>query len=686
VPGLAELAAGRGSYLADRPPGEALEVAFVRSPYPHAAIGRIAGAGATAADLDLRDLAVEEQMLPRPALARERARYAGEPVAAVWAADRYAAEDLADAVEVDWEPLPPEPPRVLFEREVGSGDVEAAMARAAVVVERELRAARQVPLPLEGRGVVAAWEAGRLTVWSSTQVPDVVRRGLARALGLDEASIRVRVPDVGGGFGLKAHLFPEEVVVAALARRLGRPVRWVEDRRENLLAGIHAHDNAVRLRVGADAGGRVLAVEGELTADVGAYSIYPFSASLEPMTAAPALFGAYSLEALRVRARAVSSHRCPVGASRGVGTNTAVFATERAMDLVAAELGLDPLEVRRRSAVRDLPATTPSGRELDSGDYGALLDRLEEASGYAELRQWQAGARAAGRLVGVGLALFNEHSGTGAGEYRSRGLSEVSGLDACRVVVGADGRVEVRVSSAEIGQGLAATCRRVAARELGVPAARIEVVTGDTDRCPPGTGAFVSRGAVGLMDSVVAACRLAAERDLEPGTDVTSTVDPRQVYPAGAHLAVVEVDEVSCVPRVLRYVAVEDCGTVVDEAVVAGQVRGGVAMGIGGVLLEESAYGDDGQPRCSTLLDYLAPSAGDVPAVEMAHVVSPSPRTALGSKGVGEAGTIGAFGAVANAVCDAIAPLGAEVTRLPFSPERIFAAVEGEEKRAPPRG
>ena len=677
---LERLVRGRGAYLADRAPAGALEVAFVRSPLPHARIGRIQGAGLTGADLDGRGL-------PWPPLAAERARYVGEPVAAVWADDRYRAEDLADAVDVEWEPLPPEPPRPLFERELGGGQLDGAMGRADLVVERELRAARQAPAPLEGRGVSAAWEGGRLTVWTSTQVPEVVRRGLGRALDLEEPAIRVLVPDVGGGFGLKAHLFPEEVVVAALAMRLGRPVRWVEDRRENLLAGVHAHDNAVRLRVGATAAGRLLAVDAEVIADAGAYPVYPFSASLEPMTAASALFAAYDLEALRVRATALSSHRCPVGASRGVGTDTAVFATERAVDLVAAELGVDPLELRRRNAVTGLPRTTLAGRALDSGDYLALLDRLELAAGYGGLRREQAAARAEGRLLGVGLALFNEHSGTGAAEYRARGLSEVSGLDACRVLVRADGAVEVRVSSVEIGQGLAETCRRVAARELGVPPARIEIVLGDTGRCPPGTGAFVSRGAVGVLDSVVAACRRAAERDLEPGTDVTSTVDPRQVFPCGAHLAVVEVDRVSCVPRVLRYVAVEDCGTVVDEAAVAGQVRGGVAMGVGQVLLEESAYAEDGQPLCSTLLDYLLPSAGDVPAVELAHVVSPSPLTALGSKGVGEAGTIGAFGAVANAVCDAIAPLGAEVTRLPFSPQRLFEAMAGDRrKRAPPRG
>lgn len=676
---------GQGRFLADLPVEDAVEVAFVRSPHPHARFDRITGAGVTAADLDTRDLVVEGpglQALPWPALARGRARYVGEPVAAVWAADRSRAADLAEAVRVEWEPMPPEPPRVLFTGELAAGSLDDALARAHRVVERELRAARQAPLPVEGRGAVASWDAGRLTVWTSTQVPDIVRRGLSLALGLDERAIRVLVPDVGGGFGLKAHLFPEEVVVAALARRLDRPVRWVEGRQENLLAGVHAHDNVVRVRAAVAADGRVLAVDAEVTSDVGAYSVYPFSASLEPTTTASALFAAYDLDALRVRARGLSSHRCPVGACRGVGTNTAVFATERMMDVVAADLGLDPLDVRRRNALGGLPRTTPSGRSLDSGDYQGLLDLLERTAAYRELRDEQAAARAAGRLLGVGLALFNEHSGTGTSEYRRRGVSEVPGMDACRVAVGPDGRIEVRVSSVEIGQGLAETCRLVAARELGVERARVEVVMGDTDRCPPGTGAFVSRGAVGLLDSVVAACRQAAERDLEPGTDVSTTVDPRQVFPAGVHLAVVEVDPQSWAPAVLRHVAVEDCGTVLNESAVEGQLQGGIAMGIGKALLEECAYGGDGQPLVSTLLDYLVPMATDVPPLELAHLASPSPRTALGSKGVGEAGTIGALAAVVNAVCDAIAPVGAELTSVPCSPQRIFEAVESVRRPA----
>lgn len=669
-------------FFADRPgpaaPPGCLEVAFVRSPHPHAAITSIRGAGVTAADLDVRPLAVEGPGLsprPWPPLARERVRFVGEAVAAVWAEDRYRAEDLAGEVAVEYEPLDPEAALPLFEKEFAAGDVAGCFARADLVLTRSYRAARQTPLPLETRGVTAYPDGDRLTVWSSTQVPHILRRGLARAVGLEETAVQVRVPRVGGGFGLKAHVFPEEIVVAALALRLGRPVRWVEDRHENLLASIQAHDNRVDLRAAVTGEGRLLAVEARLECDAGAYSVYPFSASLEPSTASSALFAPYALEAIRFSALAHTSHRCPVGAYRGVGTNTAVYASERLMDAIAAELGLDPLEVRRRNSHHQLPLATLTGRNLDSGDYARLLDRLESRSGYAELRQQQADARREGRLFGVGLALFNEHSGTGAGEYRQRGVAEVPGIDSCRVRITGEGRVEVYSSSIEIGQGHLETCRRVAVEELGVPPSTVDVISGDTDACPPGTGAFVSRGAVGVLDALVKALREAAARDLEPGTDVTASVDPEQVFPAGAHLAVVEVDPLSYVPRVLRYVAVEDCGRAVDPDSVTGQVRGGVAMGIGKVLLEESAYSADGQIQTATLLDYLVPVAPDVPVIEIEHVESPSPKTLLGSKGVGEAGTIGAFGAVANAVADAVAPLGAELTRLPYSPARIFEAV-----------
>jgi carbon-monoxide dehydrogenase large subunit len=357
--------------------------------------------------------------------------------------------------------------------------------------------------------------------------------------------------------------------------------------------------------------------------------------------------------------------------------NAAAYATERMLDLIAGELGLDPLEVRRRNAVTAFPHRTPAGRDLDSGDYLSLLSRLEAGAGYTELRRRQSAQRAAGKLVGIGIGLFNEHSGTGSSEYRERGVTAIPGNDSARVRVTERGRVEIYTSAAEAGQGHPETYRLLAARELGIDPALVDVVEGDTDSCPPGSGTFVSRGAVGGLSSLVDALREVAEKDLAPGLDVTRSVDSRQVYPSGAHLAVVEIDPVDFVPRMVLYHAVEDCGTVVNAAAVEGQVRGGIAMGVGGVLLEEVVYSPDGQPLTSTLLDYLVPLATDVPAaMTLEHLESPSPRTVLGSKGVGEGGTIGAFAAVANAVADAMAPLGVTLTDLPYSPSALFEAAK----------
>lgn len=679
------LVTGAGAFLGDLDLADHLEVAFVRSPYPHAAIRSIRGAGATGGDLALRPLVVEGgglEPLPWLPLPVDRARYPGEPLAAVWAADRGRAEDLAGDVELDLEPLPAEEPRALFFRRFESTPSMEPAPPGARLFEATWRAARQTAAPVECRGVVARWDATaqRLELWTSTQVPNLVRSGVAVALGLPEAAIRVLVPDVGGGFGLKASVFAEEIVLAALAVRLRATLRWIEDRSENLVSAAHAHDTEVRLRVTASANGRIHGVDAEVTADVGAYSIYPLSASLEPMTAAITLFGPYAVDSIAYRARAVSSHHCPVGAYRGVGMNAAVYATERMLDEIAAELRLDPLEIRRRNLRRDLPGETATGRRLDSGDYGELLDRLESAAGYKELRRGRDQARDQGRLVGIGLALFNEHSGTGPGDYRRRGITTIPGTDAARVEVLESGRLRIHTSAADAGQGHGETYRRVASAELGVAPDQVDVIEGDTDLCPPGSGTFASRGAVGVIASVVAALRAAAEQDLAPGTDVTVTVEPEQVFPSGAHLALVEVDRASMRPTVIRYVAVEDCGTILEPDVVEGQVAGGVAMGIGNVLFEEQAYSDDGQPQAGSLLDYLLPLAGDVPAVESHHVTTLSPRTVLGSKGVGEAGTIGAYGAVANAVADAVRPLGARLHRLPYSPARIFEAVHSKER------
>ncbi len=682
------LVTGRGAYLGDLelPPGTQ-EVVFIRSPFPHAAIGAITGAQLTGRDLPISPLSIEGPGLtarPWRGLPIDEARYLGEPVAMVWAADRYEAEDLAEQVEVDWTELDLEPPLPIFEAERSSGDVDRLFASAAHTFERTFKAARQTPLPMESRGVLARpLPDGRMELWTSTQVPHIVRRDVAQALGVSEDRIRVLVPHVGGGFGLKAHVFAEELALCAAAWRAEIPLRYLEDRRENLVASAHAHDTEIRLRVAVDADGRFRAVDAEVRADVGAYSIRPFSASLEPMTSAPTLFGPYAIDAFRFRATALATNKCPVGAYRGVGMNAAIYATERMVDEIAAALGADPLELRRLNAIRHLPTTTPAGRELDSGDYGRLLDQLAEDSGYEALRQEQQAARDAGRLVGIGIGFFNEHSGTGSTDYRRRGVMAVPGLDAARIVVADDGRITIYTSAAEAGQGHADTYRSIAARELGLRPEAVDVVEGDTDLAPFGSGSFASRGAVGVVEAVVQCLREVAARDLAPGTDVSRTVDPSQVFPSGAHLALVEVDPIRLTTAVRRYVAVEDAGTPLNLDVFEGQVRGGIVMGIGDVLYEEIVYDVSGQILTSALLDYLVPLATDAPWIEMHHLESPSPRTVLGSKGIGEAGTIGAFGAVANAVADAVRPLGAALWRLPYSPDRLFEAIELARRPSP---
>ncbi|HEX6548596.1 MAG TPA: molybdopterin cofactor-binding domain-containing protein, partial [Candidatus Dormibacteraeota bacterium] len=462
--------------------------------------------------------------------------------------------------------------------------------------------------------------------------------------------------------------------------------RWVEDRRENLIAASHAHDTQVLLRVGVDRDGVITAVEADVRADVGAYSIHPFSASLEPMTCASTLFGPYAVPALSYRARGVASHKCPIGAHRGVGMDAAVYASERMLDEIAAELGIDPLELRQRNVHRNLPVTTVTNRALDSGDYPRLLEELADRAGYPELRRQQQAARQAGELIGIGIALFNEHSGTGSADYRRRGITAVPGLDAARVRVDDSGRLVIHTSAAEAGQGHPETYRQLAVRELGVRAEDVDVVEGDTDLAPFGSGTFASRGAVGVVEAVVQCLREVAAQDLAPGTDVVRTVDPTQVYPSGAHLATVAVDPLSLRPRVTGYWAVDDVGNVLLPATYVAQVIGGVAMGLGDVLLEEHVYDADRQILTSTLLDYLVPLAGDVPPIDVHHLDSPSPHTSLGSKGVGEAGTIGAYGAIANAVADAVRPLHLEVTSLPYSPGRLFEARQQAQAAAEPAG
>jgi CO/xanthine dehydrogenase Mo-binding subunit len=692
TPDRIKLAAGRGRYLADVPLDDSLEVAFVRSPISFGRITRLQipeGRGLSGAELlrDLRPLRIEGVNLRACdwyPLATDRVRYVGEPVAMVWAEDRYRAEDVADDVEVEYgdfpagTPLHDEVPDGIFlEFKFERGDVSAAFARADHVFERTFSNSRVSASPMEGRGVIARWDGERLTVWTSTQIPNIVRDALSISLGLKPASIQVIVPDVGGGFGQKAHVFAEAIAVAAAAKRLGRTLRWVEDRRESLIAGGHAHGTEVSVRAAVTKDGRLLAVEHKTLNDAGAYSVYPHSPLAETITCAFGMFGPYQMDAIRFEAKAVASNRCPAGVHRGVGNLAAVHATERMLDEIAATLGIDPIEIRRRNVIPFLPGMNATGSQICSGDYVELLEMLAKAADYQTLLVEQGKARAAGRLIGIGVGLFNEGSGVCATDYRNRAIKSIPGYDAARVIVQSDGRIEIRTSAAEAGQNHAAAYREIARKITGLAPERVDVIEGDTDLCPAGTGTFASRGAVGVFESVARALRAAMELNLAPETDVTRTVDQEREIAQAAALAVVEIDPLSLAPRVERFVFVHDCGVVIRKDLVDAQIQGGAANGIGCVLMEAHVYDENGQIFTGTMVDYKLPLASDVPTVEIFHQESPSTTNILGTKGCGEVGTIAPHGAVANAIVNALAPTGkgARLSVLPYTPQAIFEAV-----------
>jgi aerobic carbon-monoxide dehydrogenase large subunit len=576
-------------------------------------------------------------------------------------------------------------------------------------------------VPLEPRGVLADWDGESLTVWASTQVPSVLRSTLAAALGLPETRVRVLAPDVGGAFGLKTHVLPEDVVVAALARRLGRPVKWVEERREQLTAAAHAREQQVDVEVAADAQGVVRGLRARIVSDAGAYHIYPLTAALEPLGTAAILPGPYRVEAYAYEALAVATHKPPLGAYRGVGMTMGAFVMERMLDRIAERVGIDPVEARRRNVIpRDgYPFTSASGLVYDSGDYPKAIEQALALADYDELRRTQRAARAAGRLVGIGVACYTEYTGMGSEVFRRRGMEDVRGVEAATVTMDPDGGVRCALSFPSQGQGHATTVAQVVADRLGVELERVRLVPADTAAVPPGSGTFGSRGAVAIGGTVAAAAdriraRLRAlaahwleaaaddvvlesgrahvrgfpERavtvvelarlayfpplgglppGLEPGLSATVSFDPPGPTFSGAvHVAVVEVDRDTGRVRVDRYVVVEDCGPVVNPTIVEGQVHGAVAQGLGEALLESLVYDVGGQLLTATLMDYALPRADDVPSLIVGHLETPSPRMPGGTKGMGEGGTIGAPAAIANAVADALGDRGERVTSLPI--------------------
>jgi carbon-monoxide dehydrogenase large subunit len=759
---------GRTRYVDDVRLPRMVHAAFVRTPYPHAEVRGFRTGPAAALRGVLAVLTAQEAAgrarpiradlrLPEwkssetPIMGWPRVRFSGEAVAVVAATDRYLAEDAAELVEVDYAPLPavvgvdqavaPGSPlihphwgdNVFMERVKRAGDIAAAFAQADVTYRRTYRTHRHTGYPMEGRACIADFqpETGLLTFHAASQIPYLVRTELADLLGLPEHSVRVIAPDVGGGFGIKAHLAVEEVAVALLSMRLGRPVKWIEDAREHLLASNHAHEHTHHVEMALRQDGTILGLRADILVDCGAYSIWPETAGAEAGQAANVLPGLYRIPSYEARTRAVATNKCPIGAYRGVGRPAAAFTMERLIEDVARQLAIDPVEIRRRTYLRDdeFPCTSVSGLEYDSASPMASLDRAVAAIDYDAFRREQARARAEGRYLGVGFGSFIEQTAHTTVEYARRGQTIVRGYETVSVTMDPSGTVTVDATTHSHGQGHETTYAQIVADRLGVPLDAVRVRFGDTAALPYGMGTFASRSAVvaggaawkaadsvrqallriaghvmevspddldvagGAIEvrgsprsrmTVAEVARLAYHRSerLPPGArsiDLAST----QSYDAhpgtgtfanAIHAAAVEVDVATGFVRILRYVVVEDCGVMINPLIVDGQVHGGAAQGIGGALYEHLVYDDTGQLLSQTLMEYLLPSAMEVPPIEVHHIETPS-FTIGGHKGAGEGGAIAPLAALGNAVSDALAPLGVSVDSTPLSPERILALI-----------
>ena len=689
---------GEGRFVDDLQPAGCHHVAFVRSPY---ASGLLRGVSAmfTAADLvgSCSDLHVHlttpgAVSPPRPILARDRVRFVGELLGAVVADTRYAAADAVGATEIDIEPTTPVvtfedaladdaplvhdgvPKNLFFAGKRSYGDVAAAFAGADLVVEGQVTHPRVAAAPIEPRGVLAEPSGRGVTVWTSTQVPHLVADAIAECLELDRDTVRVVATDVGGAFGVKAQVYPEEIVMAWIARRIGAPAKWIETRTEHMQAGGHARDQRVRFSAAVRKDGRVLGLRAIIHSSIGAYGIRPFGPLLDPLGTAGLIPGPYDIRDYEYETYAVATNKSPEGPYRGVGMVTAVLVHERLMDMVATKLKLDPAQVRHVNFVKaeQMPYRTVTNHPYESGDYAAALNAVDRSS----LSAARDSARREGRLVGLGIGSYVEYTGAGSNTFVGRGMEDIPGTDTARAWLDEDGRMHVQTSCPAVGQGIHTTLAQVAATGFGVEPEDVVVEQTDTAIVAGGTGSFQSRSSVTVSTAVFRAASLLRELAAEKGElDVSVTYDAAQAsHPYATHLCLVEVDQETCEVNILKYAVAEDCGVVINPLVVEGQVVGGVAQGAGAALLEEVAYGPDGQLLSSTFVDYLVPSIGETPDVEIKHLVTPSTVHELGTKGAGEGGTIGSTPAIANAVADA---LSLTDVVLPLSPDRIFELMRG---------
>jgi carbon-monoxide dehydrogenase large subunit len=757
------LITGQATYVDDIKLPGMLYMAVLRSPYGHARIRSINSEAArkapgvvavyTAQDLKgvVGNIPVAAPLPPhitngmgrRGPLAEGKVRFYGDPVAVVVAESRYAARDALELIDVDYEPLPavvdPEkaaqPDAPLLYEEFGTNVAvsvrpptdeidkvfEETRANGGIVVKQRMVNHRLAPSPMETRGVVAEFrKADRtLTIWSSSQIPHLLRNYLAEQLGLPQHQVRVIVPEVGGGFGCKLNIYPEETVAAFAAMKTGRPVKWIEDRSENLAATIHGRDQIDYVEVAATREGKITGLKVHVVSDLGAYLQF-FTDVIAIAFTLPMICGCYDIPAAYGSCDVVFTNKAPTDAYRGAGRPEAAYLVERAIDLVAHELGKDPAEVRLLNFVKpeQFPHKMPTGTVYDSGNYPAALEKALQLIDYQNLRAEQAQKRAQGKLMGIGISSYVEICGIGP-----KGLTPFGLYESARVRVDQSGDVLIYTGSSPHGQGEETTFAQIAADEFGIPIERVLVIHGDTDSTPEGRGTYGSRttavGGSAVYNAVqklkekmrqIAAHMLEARVEdvtledgkflvsgapqktvtfaevaaaanfsntlppgLEPGLETTVFFEPEAcTFPFGTHICVVEIDRDTGEVHLTRYVAVDDCGRQLNPMLVEGQIHGGIVQGVGQALMEGVVYDENGQLLTSSFMDYAMPLASELPSFELDHTVTLTPLNPLGVKGVGEAGTIAATPAVAGAVADA---LGVAHFDMPFTPERIWRAI-----------
>ena len=767
-PNAGRLVQGRGKYVDDITLPRMVHVAFVRSPFAHARILGIDAkeaksvkgvlrvfTGADLAEVCTPWVAVLAHLKglkspPEHPMALDRSCWVGEPVVAVVATSRAAAEDGAALVEVDYDPLPvvtdmmtaldastpvlhPEMgDNLAFQRLHEEGDVDSVFATAHKVVSARFKTGRHTGVTLEPRSILVDWNPaeGQMTAYHATQAPHMMQTVLANHLDVPESRVRIICGDVGGSYGIKVHVYPDEVATAAIAKIMGRPVKFIADRLESFTTDIHARDHEIEAKIAVDANGKILAFDVDDWTAIGAYSVYPRTSAIEGNQVVNLCGGPYDFANYRAKTTVVFQNKTPTCQYRAVGHPIAVAVTEGLVDMAAAELGMDPVEIRRRNMYADdiYPVTSPAKMRFEGLSHHQSMDKLVQLMDYDALRRDQAEARARGVHRGIGIASFIELTNPSPFMYGIGG-ARISAQDGCTVRMDPDGSIVALSGVTEQGQGTEAMLSQIVAEGVGVLPGNVRVITGDTQVTPYGGGTWASRGAgIGgeaalrsaraLRDSIleVAAAMLQADQasldirdghivDAETGAgrmplaelgrivyfrgDTLPEGLPRELvqtrhyitseYPFaftnGVQASYLEVDVETGIVKLLKHWCVEDCGRIINPQLVDEQIRGGIVQGLGGALFEEIHYDDEGQLLNGSMADYLVPMAGEMPDMVVGHVETPTKESMLGAKGAGEAGTAGAPAAVMNAINDALRPLGAQVTQMPFTPERILRAL-----------